>query len=344
LALQRKSHCACGGGCPRCQTKADEIGAMPVSQLGNTHEREADRLPSRVIGPADDPAEREADAIADAILDGRAHSGPSRMVETRIRAKGVDGGECPSVGTDTELSEEEMTPVQAKRDTASPGGNAALSLRLDARRGSGDPLPSDIGRTFERQLGVPLGEVRLHRDAEAGELARSIGALAFTAGNDVYFAPDRYTPGTRAGVHLLAHELVHVAQQGAKDSNTPIRRYSLTGFSPPQETQMRSAVTSAKTKMSHCTGKGITTSEISDIVRGLDAADYVYVADLAACGESNPLTDTIKIGPSAFTYSTCCDLDSTLAHECAHSFAWGFEKFARNVECKCFGCSCGYKG
>jgi hypothetical protein len=104
---------------------------------------------------------------------------------------------------------------------------------------------------------------------------------------------------------------------------------------------MRAAVASAKKKMLNCpVSKAFTQADRGNILRGLDEADYVYVADLEPCGRSNKLTDTIKLGPSAFDYAACCDLDSTLAHECAHSFAWGFEKFARNVECKCFGCSC----
>src|SRR5262249_24935841 len=44
----------------------------------------------------------------------------------------------------------------------------------------------------------------------------------FTSGNDVYFADGFYRPGTAAGDFLLAHELVHVIQQGGAPQ--PIRR------------------------------------------------------------------------------------------------------------------------
>ena len=297
------------------------------------------RAPSLVIGPADDPAEREADSIADAILSGSGHRPPTRLGGTSVQAKGVEGGACDSTGGDREEDEKD-SPVQAKLDSAAMGDTTALSARLHARKGKGDHLPSDIGKTFEQHLGVSLGGVRLHRDAEAGELAKSINALAFTTGSDIYFAPGRYAPDTSAGAHLLSHEMVHVAQQGADGGNAPIRRYTLTGFTPPQEAQMRSAVTSAKSKMLDCGGKGIPVHDIADIVGGLDKADYVYNPELNICGYSNPLTNTIELGPKSFIYKKCCDLDSTLAHECAHSFAWGFEGFARKVECKCFGCSC----
>ena len=43
--------------------------------------------------------------------------------------------------------------------------------------------------------------------------AHALGAKAFTIGNDIGFAEDRYQPGTAEGRRLLAHELTHVAQQ-----------------------------------------------------------------------------------------------------------------------------------
>lgn len=96
--------------------------------------------------------------------------------------------------------------------------------------------------------------------------------------------------------------------------------------------------------MTACKGKGVSQHDLDNVLRGLDQADSVYDDDLDVCGRSNRLTDTIKIGKAAFNYASCCDLESTLAHECAHSFAWDFEKAARALECTCFGCSCDYKG
>jgi uncharacterized protein DUF4157 len=331
--VQRSWGCDCSG----CQAKAQQTDERYEGRRSGIS-----RASARVIAPAEDPAEREADAIADAIIGRRAHDKPSRTSAPPIQAKGAYGGPCSSNGGQTEEREPEETPVQAKLAGGSANSNAFLSTRLNARHGGGEPLPSVVRQGLEPHLGVPLGGVRVHRDAEAGELARSIGALAFAAGRDVYFAPGYYAPHTNDGARLIAHELVHVAQQTLDDRNAPIRRFTLKGFSPAQETQMRAAVPSAKTKMLDCSGKGIPQHDIADIVRGLDAANYVFAKDLGDCGHSNPLTDTIEIGASAFNHDACCDLDSTLAHECAHSFAWGFESFARKVECKCFGCSCGW--
>jgi hypothetical protein len=43
--------------------------------------------------------------------------------------------------------------------------------------------------------------------------APALGAIAYTQGNDIHFAPGAYKPGTSAGKQLLGHELAHVVQQ-----------------------------------------------------------------------------------------------------------------------------------
>lgn len=64
-----------------------------------------------------------------------------------------------------------------------------------------------------RELGIDTSALRVHTDPEAGSIARSMQAEAFTHGNDIYFAPGRYQPTSDAGQHMLAHELSHVAAQ-----------------------------------------------------------------------------------------------------------------------------------
>ena len=46
-------------------------------------------------------------------------------------------------------------------------------------------------------------------------MARLINARAFTFGDNIVFGKAEYSPGIDAGKKLLAHELTHVAQQGA---------------------------------------------------------------------------------------------------------------------------------
>ena len=80
------------------------------------------------------------------------------------------------------------------------------------RRGTGQPLPAELRREMERELGVSLATVCLHIDAVAAEAARALGAEAFTIGEDIFFADGCFAPDTRPGRKLLAHELTHVAQ------------------------------------------------------------------------------------------------------------------------------------
>ena len=77
----------------------------------------------------------------------------------------------------------------------------------------GQPLDPETRSLMEPRLGHDFSGVRVHTDREAAESARAISANAYTAGEHVAFAPGRYSPGTVSGLQLIAHELMHVAQQ-----------------------------------------------------------------------------------------------------------------------------------
>jgi hypothetical protein len=85
--------------------------------------------------------------------------------------------------------------------------------RVNRQIGSGESLAPEVRQRFgDAAGGDALDGVRVHRDAEAADLARAIGARAFTAGSDVFFGRGQYQPDTRTGSQLLAHELVHTTQ------------------------------------------------------------------------------------------------------------------------------------
>jgi hypothetical protein len=67
-------------------------------------------------------------------------------------------------------------------------------------------------------LGQDFSGVRIHRDAEADSLSRSLRANAFTTGNDIFFKSNAYDPASTEGQKLLAHELTHVFQQRSAGS------------------------------------------------------------------------------------------------------------------------------
>jgi hypothetical protein len=78
----------------------------------------------------------------------------------------------------------------------------------------GRPLEPSTRHDMEQGFGRDFGSIRVHDDARAHDNARTLGALAYAAGDDIVFAQGRYAPQTAAGRALIAHELAHSVQQG----------------------------------------------------------------------------------------------------------------------------------
>jgi peptidoglycan hydrolase-like protein with peptidoglycan-binding domain len=150
--------------------------AVPVRQVLQTPRPQ----PKLTVSRPDDASEREADQMADQVM----------------RLPGPDA--------------DDRTDHRLAGDRTVPEPSAA---RLSALAGGGLPLTSGVREFFEPRFGRDLGDVRLHTDPAAGELARSLGARAFTLGRSIVFGPGEYAPGSAAGRHLIAHELTHVLQQ-----------------------------------------------------------------------------------------------------------------------------------
>lgn len=88
-----------------------------------------------------------------------------------------------------------------------------VSSALRRRRGHGATMPESLAQGFGEHFGMDMSSVRIHTDAEAGQIATSLQATAFTHGDDIYFAPGAYQPGSPDGQHVLAHEVSHVHAQ-----------------------------------------------------------------------------------------------------------------------------------
>jgi len=95
-------------------------------------------------------------------------------------------------------------------------GIDAFPVNLRPKSG-GWPLPKDVQAKMEKALGASFADVRVH----VGPDAASIGAIAFTWGSDIHFAPGQYNPHTPQGQFLLGHELTHVVQQRAGRVSNP---------------------------------------------------------------------------------------------------------------------------
>lgn len=160
----------------------DAIGNSGVQRLAT-----AGAQAKMEVGGADDAYEHEAEQVADEVMGGSVAQ-PARTSEGAapdVQREG--GGEAFSAGE------------QLGDELASGGG--------------GQRLPDDMRATMEAKTGASLGDVRVHDDAGAHDRTASVGAHAFTHGTDIHFAQGAYDPGSKAGQHLLAHELTHVVQQ-----------------------------------------------------------------------------------------------------------------------------------
>lgn len=71
-------------------------------------------------------------------------------------------------------------------------------------------IPDDVRQRMESAFATDFSSVRVHPDSSQ---APEVGALAYTQGTDIHFAPGQFKPETSSGRQLLGHELAHVVQQ-----------------------------------------------------------------------------------------------------------------------------------
>jgi hypothetical protein len=114
--------------------------------------------------------------------------------------------------------------VQTEReDIATPEINPGIDNRIQSLAGGGKPLPTSARSFFEDYFGTDFRDVHIHTGSKAAQLTHAFNAKAFTFNRNIVVDPVHYSPETIEGRRILAHELVHVLQQGSRRSNT-IRR------------------------------------------------------------------------------------------------------------------------
>ena len=112
------------------------------------------------------------------------------------------------------LHKKPMRPMQKPmpREMELPSGisNQAMLSMLESQgmqtaprpASGGTPLDEAMRVKFERQFGLPMGDVRVHHNSDEPD---KFGAGAYTYGTDVFIRPGQEK--------LLNHEMTHVAQQ-----------------------------------------------------------------------------------------------------------------------------------
>lgn len=265
--LQRKCGCGKSAGLGKWGARdwGDETEAPPVLHdlLGSTLPAIQPKLK---IGAPNDKYEQEADRVADQVMR-MSEPRVQRQREVRINedskaSKPIHSQASPLVQKQLELKDEEeaiqtkpfvgqaVFEVQRKctdceEDTIQPKlttGSQILGFHSTdemirakierAKRSSGRPLYSTTRIFMESSFGHDFSKVRIHTDNTAAEAAQAINARAFTVDQHIIFGNGQYSPQTKKGKRLLAHELTHTIQQapifsdGVHPTN-PIQRLSL---------------------------------------------------------------------------------------------------------------------
>jgi outer membrane protein OmpA-like peptidoglycan-associated protein len=87
----------------------------------------------------------------------------------------------------------------------------------------GKPLDPDVAAAMSARFEHDFSGVRVHTDREAATSARAVNARAYAVGQHIVFGSGQYQPQREVGRRLLAHELVHVLQQGPLPRPFPTR-------------------------------------------------------------------------------------------------------------------------
>lgn len=192
-------------------------GNLAIQQLLNAGAIKAELT----ISQPNDPDEQEADAVADRIMrmeDPGPISSSSGVIHRTCAACDTGGALCASCAEEKNIQRKESPGAVAQP-------SASQHSQIAGLRGGGEPLTPSVRAFFEPRFSHDFSNVRVHTDSGAARSSRQIGAFAFTLGSDIAFAAGEFSPDSASGRRLLAHELVHVAQQERKSVPDAIQRY-----------------------------------------------------------------------------------------------------------------------
>lgn len=140
---------------------------------------------------------------------------PFSLLDESLKLKPI-----AEVAPDADQEKKKEEPAVQRKAAGKSDAQSAPASVNDVLNQAGEPLDTATRTAMETRFGADFSGVRIHTD---GRSAHGMDALAYTVGNDVVFAPGRYSPKTAMGRQLLAHELAHVVQQGgAPAASAPI--------------------------------------------------------------------------------------------------------------------------
>ena len=193
------------------QAKGDEEKLQAKDQ-GDEEEVQAKSEEEEVAQAKPGPEEPQAKA-AEEEPELQKSEAVEQEPEVQARAKAPEQEVRAKIGDEEE--------IQARGGALAPRPVPEdVSRQIQASRGLGNPLPESVSDRMGKAFGADMSGIRIHTDAAAVLLTQSLKAQAFTVGSDIYFGEGKFSPGSRGGEHLLAHELTHTVQQGAVEAES----------------------------------------------------------------------------------------------------------------------------
>ncbi|WP_045855611.1 eCIS core domain-containing protein [Teredinibacter purpureus] len=180
------------------------------------------------VGASNDAFEQEADRVADKITNSESLSSESTPMITPVSpASNLINRKCASCEQQHRREEEREGGVvqrEPEHSATVPELTPAIQSTVEGLQGRGEPLSAALKHYFEPRFGYDFSSVRVHNGGAASDSARSLQAKAYTHNNNIVFGAGHYAPQTRAGKHLVAHELTHVVQQQSGRIQRKIQR------------------------------------------------------------------------------------------------------------------------
>lgn len=193
--------CPFGGACHTCPMRVQP--KLKIGQPGDEYEQEADRVAEQVMQMREPQPEEET--LVSATSD-----------------RGFIRRKCADCDDEDEMLQKKQ-PV-GKSEAARENLSDIPKIIDRVLFSGGLPLDHATRTLMEPRFGHDFSQVRIHKNAQAGEFARAVNAQAFTVGPNIVLGEGYYSPETSTGKRLLAHELTHVLQQQSRPEPYIARR------------------------------------------------------------------------------------------------------------------------
>jgi hypothetical protein len=222
------------------------IGNSRLSRVGSESETPQPEKKREQLSPSiqklsvsspNDPSEQEAESVARMVSAGRNAPPISTMGSGTSAMRKPEEKEEKQAGASLSL----LPAHTIARDGEGAADTSTASSAI-ANKGAGSPISPAMRNTIEPHMGTDLSSARVHKDSAANEAAGSIGARAFTHGNDIFLGRGESENDT----HLMAHEATHVAQQAPTGTGGALKRVAKGGAKAAAEVPIAPGVLELK--------------------------------------------------------------------------------------------------